>query len=276
MIRSVSIFAFFAFSTVLIIVLQPGPRSDYSYAPAKQAVDETSRNDISVLPAPQKTVVLTAPDETIAKLKAGAKPIAKNQEPEALNDSADSPPLLQAALNASLAQPDVVVDAAIVPTKAPVAAPVVPVAVLVPQIIAPELRDMSWQTLNALNGIAQLKRGPGQEGSLLNSIVRRSMGQVDGTQIRVAHSAAHVVPVTGNVGASVPEPQPAVINVSVTPTSAASQQSYVVSSGDSLALIAIKLYGSALATDRLMAENPELRQNPNALRIGQILKYSLQ
>jgi nucleoid-associated protein YgaU len=50
---------------------------------------------------------------------------------------------------------------------------------------------------------------------------------------------------------------------------------YTVSSGDTLALIAIKLYGSALATDRLLADNPPLRRNPNELRIGQVLKYSM-
>ena len=57
---------------------------------------------------------------------------------------------------------------------------------------------------------------------------------------------------------------------------AAANQSYIVAPGDTLALIAIKLYGSALATDRLLQDNPTLRQNPNALRIGQVLQYSLR
>lgn len=140
-------------------------------------------------------------------------------------------------------------------------------------------RDMSWQTLNALNSLGQVSKAPGQEGSLLNSIVRRSLGHVDGTQPLQAAPTTFTAPRT----TAVPAAQGLVQRTArlaapergTTGLSGSASNTYTVSSGDTLALIAIKLYGSALATDRLLSDNPSLRRNPNALRIGQVLKYSM-
>lgn len=268
MIRSITIFGFFALSTIMVIVLQPGPRPDYTYEQTEKPLHETTRNDVQVLPEPQVAAVLIAPDETIAKLKAAAEPVRSQSAPVA---SERSVVRLQAALNASLGKEPIVSDARVESApKTPVQKTSVIARAAAPMpaaAIAPELRDMSWQTLNALNGIGHVSKAPGQEGSLLNSIVRRSMGHVDGTQVV---RPAYVEETTALVAQA-----PVAVRVS-TQGKAALDQDYTVASGDTLALIAIKLYGSALATDRLMRDNPVLRQNPNALRIGQVLKYSMQ
>ena len=264
MIRSISIFAFFALATVLVIVLQPGPRPDYAYDQPDQILHETSRNNVQVLPEPTVVPILTAPDETIANLKKAAEPARAVVEPTA---PARSLQRLQAALDASLGNETMSSDArqvvAVEPAKPSFTEQLQPAA----QAVAPELRDMSWQTLNALNGLGRVAKAPGQEGSLLNSIVRRSMGHVG--------SAPNTLPRVMAPETATVESVPAKAVLS-TQGSVGSDQNYIVSSGDTLALIAIKLYGSALATDNLLRDNPALRQNPNALRIGQVLKYRMQ
>ena len=132
---------------------------------------------------------------------------------------------------------------------------------------------MSWQTLNALNGIGHLSKAPGQQGSLLNSIVRRSMGHVDGTLIVSAPSSQMRVAPSAPAVAINNAPVRQVARAKIAANTG--MQNYTVSSGDTLALIAIKLYGSALATDLLLQDNPVLRQNPNTLRIGQQLNYRM-
>ncbi len=259
MMRSITIFSFFALATVLVIVLQPGPRPAYVYEQSSDALHETSRNQVDVLKEPQQGTVLQAPDDVIARLKAASEPARAvvKEEPTSNATPTGSLTRLQAALDASLGTPKIASDA-VMPeaVQAPVAVPATRY-----QAVAPELRDMSWQTLNALNTLGHKTKAPGQEGSLLNSIVRRSMGQVGDQPV------LRTQPVTTRV----PKPAPRAQSASV-----GTKQSYVVASGDTLALIAIKLYGSALATDRLLADNPALRQNPNALRIGQVLSYGVK
>lgn len=263
MMRSVLIFSFFALATVMVIVFQPGPRPDYAYEQTEVLLNETSRNEVQVLREVQPAPALSAPDEVINELKTAPK-VVRRPDPLA-GGTSDALQQLQATLNASMAIDNLATDA-IVQSSAPVVdqtpVPVRPDVSNMTQAIAPELRDMSWQTLNALNTLSQTSKAPGQEGSLLNSIVRRSMGHVDGTQIvRPSVTVPKVnAPVKREARAQVPS---------------GAKQSYIVASGDTLALIAIKLYGSALATERLVAENPALRQNPNALRIGQVLEYSV-
>lgn len=251
MIRSISIFAFFALATVLVIVLQPGPRPAYVYNAPDEVQTAASRNQVKILNDPAPAPVLKAPDDVLSKLKAAARrePVAAPAAvaPEASNGR--SVDRLQAALNASLGTAPAPVS------DAPrVAAAPAPVPVQVPVAVNPDLRAMSWQTLNALNGLGSEAKAPGQEGSLLNSIVRRSMGQVGGQPAPLVPAAA----------------APRVQQQAALGTP---MQEYVVESGDTLALIAIKLYGSALASKRILAENPALRANPNDLRIGQVLRY---
>ncbi|MGB7318517.1 MAG: LysM domain-containing protein [Planktotalea sp.] len=268
MMRSITIFSFFALATVLVIVLQPGPRPSYVYEQSENALRETSRNEVDVLNEPKATPALQAPDEVISRLKAAARPAPAIKQAEPTSNLAPGGSLtrLQAALDASLGTNSVTSDADPEPVTTVQTAPepIRPVAQTMYQAVEPELRDMSWQTLNTLNSLGHKTKGPGQEGSLLNSIVRRSMGQVGNQPTAPVTSAVRAVPAPA---------QPALRTSAV---QSGAKKSYVVASGDTLALIAIKLYGSALATDKLLSENPVLRQNPDALRIGQVLRYSNQ
>ena len=273
MMRGFLIFAFFTISTLLVIVLQPGPRDDFAYQQNPQALLETSRNQMQVLDEPREDTLLTIPDDVISELKAGGTD--QSVQPIVAREAADTGVILN-RLQATLATP-INTDAAVSDALAE-ATTVFQQPSVQPQAsihaIAPELRDMSWQTLNALNGIGYVSKAPGQQGSLLNSIVRRSMGHVDGTLIVSAPSSQMRVALSA--------PAVAINNAPVRRQAARAKiaantglQNYTVSSGDTLALIAIKLYGSALATDQLLQDNPVLRQNPNTLRIGQQWNYRM-
>lgn len=273
MMRGFLIFAFFTISTLLVIVLQPGPRDDFAYQQNPQALLETSRNQMQVLDEPREDTLLTIPDDVISELKAGGTD--QSVQPIVAPEAADTGVILN-GLQATLATPintDAAVSDALAEATTVFQQPSVrPQASI--HAIAPELRDMSWQTLNALNGIGHVSKAPGQQGSLLNSIVRRSMGHVDGTLVVSAPSSQMRVALSA--------PAVAINNATVWRQAARAKiaantglQNYTVSSGDTLALIAIKLYGSALATDQLLQDNPVLRQNPNTLRIGQQLNYRM-
>lgn len=284
MMRSVVIFSFFALATVLVIVLQPGPRSTYAYETGETLDQETSRNQSVVLDTGKAMPTLEAPDDVLGRLKAAAKPQSAPVQPAPQTNGASelgSLSRLQAALDASLGNGPVAShDAPTLATRVePVAAPA-PTnyrANSTYGTATPELRDMSWQTLNTLNSLGHEAKGPGQEGSLLNSIVRRSMGQVGSSPapVRAAAPAPRAAPVQR---AAVVQPVNAALTTPAPSTprrrQSAVQSTYVVASGDTLALIAIKLYGTALAIDDLLAQNPSLRKNPNSLRIGQVLQYA--
>lgn len=98
-----------------------------------------------------------------------------------------------------------------------------------------EMRRMTWQTLSSLNQATGRDSAPGQPGSLLHTIVQRSLGDV---------------PATG--GAPVPEV-------------------YVVQSGDSLVSIAEEIYGDVNMTGPLFAANTSILSRPDDLRAGQTL-----
>lgn len=100
------------------------------------------------------------------------------------------------------------------------------------------LRRMTWDTLSKLNNATGRDAAPGRPGSLLHTIVQRSLQSGD--------------PQTAPVG----DP-PA---------------TYVVQPGDSLASIAEALYGDVNMTGPLFAANqPQLAQ-PDDLRAGQRLE----
>lgn len=267
MMRNAIIFSLFAFATVLVIILQPGPRDDYANAGTQNLTQEAMRNSVNVFQDPADEVHLTAPDAVISRLKAGEKPVAQIATQEDSQDTSAAPTnRFQAILEASYA------DTNDVSQRPVLAAPTAP-ELSANQQVATDLRAMSWQTLNALNSLGQANKAPGQEGSLLNSIVRRSMGEVGGTQMR------QPVSVNSGLGSNAQTDlfnNSAALAQQTAGFQASAGQSYIVASGDTLALIAIKLYGTALATDKLLAQNPSLRQNPNALRIGQVLKYNVQ
>lgn len=243
MFRGVVIFSLFAFATVMIIVLQPGPR------PVIPDVAETTE------PTRNQTSTLLSAQTLDTRLPAGGAPERTADvapEPVQPSTSADRLTQLQAAREASLAATRKTLEprAQAMPTRE---------RTLVGPAV-PELRDMSWQTLNTLMALKGPAHAPGQEGSLLNSIVRRSMSAVGGDYVPAA------------VPATTFRQQASVATVRQASRSGL-LQSYVVTSGDTLALISIKLYGSALEMERLLSYNPELKNDPNNLRIGQVLNY---
>lgn len=288
MIRSMMIVAGFVIATVLVIVLQPGPRPDFGETISGQGALAT-RNETTVLDRPDARPGFALPDAVIGDIKSagqepaprpspnGPTPISSLEELQAVfgaqnNDAQNPEPAPQTQVAAASGTR---FDTSATSGQTLGGNP--------PQARSPassELRDMSWQTINQLSRLGASPEAPGQQGSLLNSIVRRSMNYVDGAPapgIAVNQGAAPV---------SAPQVQlsrPRTQQLRAQPTSGtqindllASQpmRQYTVQSGDTLAVIAIKLYGSALATDRILDSNPELRQNPNSLKIGQVLNYT--
>ncbi len=100
------------------------------------------------------------------------------------------------------------------------------------------LRKMTWQTLSSLNHATGRESAPGQPGSLLHTIVRRSLDEAPD-----ATSA----------------PEASVSDV------------YVVQTGDSLVSIAEKVYGDVNMTGPLFAANQAILSRPDDLRAGQTL-----
>ncbi len=100
------------------------------------------------------------------------------------------------------------------------------------------LRRMTWDTLSNLNTATGRESAPGQPGSLLHTIVRRSLEDGGGS----------------------PEPQPVIV-----------PDTYVVQEGDSLITIAEKVYGDVNMTGPLFAANQSFLARPDDLRPGQRL-----
>ena len=103
-----------------------------------------------------------------------------------------------------------------------------------------QMRRMTWDALSGLNQATGRDSAPGQPGSLLHTIMRRSL---DG---------APVSPVAGS---------PADVSPRV----------YVVQQGDSLVSIAERVYGDVNMTGPLFAANQSQLQRPDDLRPGQTL-----
>ncbi|MFW2588467.1 LysM peptidoglycan-binding domain-containing protein [Sagittula sp. SSi028] len=100
-----------------------------------------------------------------------------------------------------------------------------------------ELRRMTWNTLSSLNQATGRAHAPGEPGSLLHTIVQRSLGDGDGATV-----AARAIP-----------------------------DSYTVRAGDSLVSIAEAVYGDVNMTGPLFAANQSVLAQPNDLRAGQVL-----
>ncbi|MBB3983923.1 nucleoid-associated protein YgaU [Sagittula marina] len=113
-------------------------------------------------------------------------------------------------------------------TRSPLPSAVVPVD-------DQELRRMTWETLSSLNHATGRDSAPGQPGSLLHTIVRRSL---DGTSAKGSTAESGV---------------------------------YVVQSGDSLVSIAERIYGDVNMTGPLFAANQAILSRPDDLRTGQTL-----
>ncbi len=100
------------------------------------------------------------------------------------------------------------------------------------------LRRMTWDTLSNLNHATGRETAPGQPGSLLHTIVRRSLDEPAVPQRVTARAEAKV---------------------------------YVVQKGDSLVAIAERVYGDVNMTGPLFAANQAILARPDDLREGQTL-----
>jgi nucleoid-associated protein YgaU len=102
------------------------------------------------------------------------------------------------------------------------------------------MRRMTWDTLSSLNHATGRDSAPGQPGSLLHTIVRRSL---DGTPAAQSGASAQSQP--GGF--------------------------YVVKEGDSLVSIAHDIYGDVNMTGPLFAANQTILSRPDDLSPGQTL-----
>ncbi|WP_323768266.1 LysM peptidoglycan-binding domain-containing protein [Antarctobacter sp.] len=100
-----------------------------------------------------------------------------------------------------------------------------------------EMRRMTWDALSDLNQATGRDSAPGQPGSLLHTIVRRSL------------SGSGTAPEARTPGSGV----------------------YVVQPGDSLVSIAERIYGDVNMTGPLFAANQSVLRRPDDLRPGQSL-----
>lgn len=150
----------------------------------------------------------------------------------------------QPALNAAVLQSQQAV--ADLPQAAPQPAPVpvpqpraaaVPAPTTLPDVDDQALRRMTWDTLSSLNQATGRETAPGQPGSLLHTIVRRSLDGVPS-------------------GGAAAQPRAEI---------------YVVQSGDSLVSIAERIYGDVNMTGPLFAANQSILTRPDDLRAGQTL-----
>ncbi|WGW04192.1 LysM peptidoglycan-binding domain-containing protein [Tropicibacter oceani] len=153
-----------------------------------------------------------------------AEPALPEAEPTAAPDLVEIP---QAVLLAPTPEPSA-------PRPAPRVTASLPAADLDDQ----SLRKMTWETLSNLNHATGREKAPGQPGSLLHTIVRRSLNE---GPAQVAATA------------------PAMPDV------------YVVQPGDSLVSIAETIYGDVNMTGPLFAANQGLLTRPDDLKAGQTL-----
>lgn len=116
------------------------------------------------------------------------------------------------------------------------------------------LRKMTWQTLSGLNHATGRDSAPGQPGSLLHTIVRRSMGDTS------------TPPPSASTGPAI-----RLRAATVAPAAPQSPDTYVVQTGDSLMSIAEKIYGDINMTGPLFAANQNILSRPDDLRSGQSL-----
>lgn len=279
MLRSLSVFLFFALSTVAIIVAQHAPRTTSPFP--SEPLAQATRNSLDALDATPGPDGLQIPDAVVVEIKDAAvstfetaqePPVAINTDGAVLSALAT----IAAGSNADVPAAPRALEAPTVFQDQSFDRPTLP-AETVGQTPSrtPEhsqLRDMSWTALGSLQQLGHVTKTPGGERSLINSIVRRSLahsGNRSPAQPAASAPTSAQRPVAVAVHPAPPRAQPEQTFHDANST----RETYTVSPGDNLALIAIKLYGSALKTDQLLRDNPALKANPNALRIGQLISY---
>ena len=109
------------------------------------------------------------------------------------------------------------------------------------------LRRMTWDTLSNITRATGKESAPGQPGSVLHTIVKRSLNEADSPVIARSTPAVTAPP---------PKPEAKI---------------YVVQPGDSLVTIADRIYGDVNMTGPLFAANQAILSRPDDLRAGQTL-----
>ena len=169
----------------------------------------------------------------------------------------ESPTTVTRVADPLTAAPAVEENIAVAKAPAPV-----PAAAPAPQISATgqgadqqtNMRDM---TFNAISNLKSVTTGeapaPGQPGSLLYSVVQRSIANTAPTQ-------SPENPVT--------QIEPVSTNTPRFPTAV----SYFVRPGDTLLSIAIELYGDKAMATEIFQENTSILSSPDSLKVGMVLK----
>jgi nucleoid-associated protein YgaU len=112
------------------------------------------------------------------------------------------------------------------------------------------MRDMTFVAISNLKSVTTGEApAPGEPGSLLHSVVQRSIG-------------AKPVQI---------EPQAAPVTVAAQPTRRPSVVSYFVLPGDTLVSIAQELYGDANMASELFLKNTDIISRPDSLSVGMVL-----
>lgn len=148
---------------------------------------------------------------------------------------------------------------AVAPTPVPTAAPA-------PQIVtsaqAPDqptnMRDMTFSAISNLKSVTTGEApAPGQPGSLLYSVVQRS----------IANKAP-----TETTAPQVTQIEPVSTNAPRFPTAS----SYFVRPGDTLLSIAIELYGDRSMANEIFRQNTGIMSSPDSLKPGMVLKLPVR
>ena len=116
------------------------------------------------------------------------------------------------------------------------------------------MRDMTFSAISNLKSVTTGEApAPGQPGSLLHSVVKRS----------IANGAP---PQT--TSPQVTEIEPVSTNAPRFPAAG----SYFVRPGDTLLSIAIELYGDRSAANEIFQQNTNIMSSPDSLKPGMVLK----
>ncbi|OSQ53203.1 LysM peptidoglycan-binding domain-containing protein [Marivita geojedonensis] len=147
-----------------------------------------------------------------------------------------------------------VIDTTAPPALAPVTEPVQPT--LASDASAPStMRDMTFSAISDLKSVTTGEApAPGQPGSLLHSVVQRSMANSAAPGTQVITKPSEIEPIR-----------------SETPRFPATA-AYFVRPGDTLSSIAQEVYGDSAMSSEIYANNTDIMARPDSLRAGMVLK----
>lgn len=122
-----------------------------------------------------------------------------------------------------------------------------------------EMREMTWGVLRSIDQATGKSASPGTPGSLLHTIIRRSLSEPTDP---ASSQAIYLQTLATEAGA----PRAAFLKSGTGPS-----QTYRVQPGDTLQTISIKFYGDSTFFETIFAANSDQLKSPNDLRAGQTL-----